>query len=68
MKDRKQQKARFKELERQGWTITRTKGGHYKLVHPLGGTVIAPFSPSASGSWRQVERHIAQVEQSHEAP
>jgi predicted RNA binding protein YcfA (HicA-like mRNA interferase family) len=60
--DRKGQRKRFAELKKAGWTITRTGGGHYKLTHPNGGSVIAPFSPSAAGSWRQTEQHIARIE------
>jgi predicted RNA binding protein YcfA (HicA-like mRNA interferase family) len=62
MKSRKEQRKRFAQLKREGWTIERSGSGHYKMVHPNGGIVIAPFSPSASGSWRQIEKHIAAVE------
>lgn len=62
MTSRKEQRKRFAELKKAGWTITRTKSGHYKLVHPNGGVVIAPFSPKSWSSTRNVEADIARVE------
>ena len=63
MKSRKEQRKRFAELKHDGWTIERTGSGHYKLTHPNGGSVYAPFSTSDRGSWRNVEADIRRLEQ-----
>lgn len=62
MKDRKSQRKRFAELRKAGWTIERTGSGHYRLTHPNGRSVIAPFSPTSWSSSRNVEADIARIE------
>jgi predicted RNA binding protein YcfA (HicA-like mRNA interferase family) len=34
------------ELLRSGWTLARTRGGHYRLTHPGGAFVVMSRSPS----------------------
>jgi predicted RNA binding protein YcfA (HicA-like mRNA interferase family) len=35
-----------KKATAQGWVVTRTKGGHYKWVNPLGQFFFSPSTPS----------------------
>ena len=35
-----------RELERQGWRVAQTKGGHLRAYPPAGSPVIMPSTPS----------------------
>jgi predicted RNA binding protein YcfA (HicA-like mRNA interferase family) len=42
-----QMKEARRELERQGFTATKTRGGHWRFEHPdMDGPVFAPDTPS----------------------
>lgn len=36
----------FKALKKDGWTVEKTRGGHFKCVAPDGTTLITPGSAS----------------------
>jgi predicted RNA binding protein YcfA (HicA-like mRNA interferase family) len=55
-------KDRIRQLVKKGWTVTRTKSGHIKLVHPKGGIVISSSTSSDWRSDRAFERDIRRTE------
>ena len=45
-----------KKLERQGFDVTRTGSGHWKVVNPQGGDpVIMAFSPRSPADYQTVK-------------
>lgn len=57
MGHRAQVKVLIRDLEKQGFEVVRTNGGHWKVTHPdRGGMVILGFSPSRSGQHASIKR------------
>ena len=51
-----------RKLEKQGFTVAKKKGGHWKITHPrMARAVFAPASPSDPRSLRNVEAKIKRL-------
>jgi len=51
-----QMKALLRQLERQGFCASKTRGGHWRLEHPdLNGPVFAPDTPSDHRSIKNLQ-------------
>jgi len=46
MSGRKDVEVLVQKAREQGWTVTKTKGSHYKWVSPLGGLFFSTSTPS----------------------
>lgn len=54
------------QLLSRGWTIRRGRGGHYKLSHPSGKTVVVSRSPSDHRAWLNLRASIRRIEKGGE--
>lgn len=55
---RKEMSQIIQQLEDQGWTVTLTRGNHYKMVSPTGAV---QFQPSTPGEGRALKNIKAQL-------
>ena len=46
------------QLQKEGWTVEHSKGGHYKITSPRGGVVFVGATPSDHRALRNVERYL----------
>ena len=50
------------EAERRGWVVDRTNGGHHRLRHPTGATVIVASTPSCPRAVANAAAHLRRIE------
>ena len=54
--------------ERRGWVVDRTNGGHHRLRHPTGATVIVASTPSCPRAVRNAAAGLRRAERSNLSP
>lgn len=52
------------ELRREGWMVTKTKGGHYRWAHPNGSIAFAASTPSDHRSWKNFLANLRRLARS----
>ena len=48
----------MRRAKKAGCTVTRTGGGHYKIITPNGTRIICSFSPRDNGAYRDTLRDL----------
>ena len=55
-------KQQLRQAEAHGWQVTRTRNGHWRLLHPGGGIVVMSSSPSDHRALRNMRAQMRRAE------
>jgi predicted RNA binding protein YcfA (HicA-like mRNA interferase family) len=60
-------KQQLRQAEAHGWRVQPTRGGHWKLTHPDGGTVVTSSSPSDHRALANLKAQLRRAERRAQA-